>query len=164
MAFNIIGNEADVEIFPNCKVIAGKYSLKEELDIMANLDLMISMDSANMHLATLVGIKVISIWGPTHHFLGFGPLMNEALIVESLSPKKLFQRFVSIGLEMRRIAPDNPIKNGKAVPRFYKSRGSNANRGKNSDAYKWLDHADQALYLAKEEGRNRVNTWLNTEV
>ena len=68
--------------FPNCKVIAGKYSLKEELDIMANLDLMISMDSANMHLATLVGIKVISIWGPTHHFLGFGPLMNEALIVE----------------------------------------------------------------------------------
>ena len=35
-----------------------------------------------MHLATLVGTKVISIWGPTHHFLGFGPLMNENLIVE----------------------------------------------------------------------------------
>lgn len=32
------------------------------------------------------------------------------------------------------------------------------------DAYKWLDHADQALYQAKEEGRNRVNAWLNTEV
>ena len=66
----------------NCKVIAGKYSLKDELDIISNLDLMISMDSANMHLATLVGIKVISIWGPTHHYLGFGPLMNEDLIIE----------------------------------------------------------------------------------
>ena len=70
------------EKFKYCQVIAGKHSLKEELDIIANLDLMISMDSANMHLATLVGIKVISIWGPTHHYLGFGPLMNENLIVE----------------------------------------------------------------------------------
>ena len=67
---------------PNCKLIAGKYSFKNELDIIANLDLMISMDSANMHLATLVGVKVISIWGPTHHYLGFGPLMNEDLIIE----------------------------------------------------------------------------------
>jgi diguanylate cyclase len=32
-----------------------------------------------------------------------------------------------------------------------------------NDAYKWLDHADQALYEAKKEGRNRVNTWVNTE-
>lgn len=68
--------------FSNCTLVAGNYSFKEELEIIAGLDLMISMDSANMHLATLVGTKVISIWGPTHHFLGFGPLMNENLIVE----------------------------------------------------------------------------------
>jgi len=43
---------------------------------------MISMDSANMHLASLVGTKVISIWGPTHHYFGFGPLNNEQLIIE----------------------------------------------------------------------------------
>lgn len=32
------------------------------------------------------------------------------------------------------------------------------------DAYKWLDNADQALYQAKKEGRNRVNIWLNREM
>ena len=26
--------------------------------------------------------KVISIWGPTHHYFGFGPLNNEHLIIE----------------------------------------------------------------------------------
>lgn len=45
--------------------------LKEELILMANLDLMLSMDSANMHLASLVGQRVLSIWGATHHFAGF---------------------------------------------------------------------------------------------
>jgi ADP-heptose:LPS heptosyltransferase len=32
---------------------------------------MISMDSANMHLASLYGVPVISIWGATHPFAGF---------------------------------------------------------------------------------------------
>jgi ADP-heptose:LPS heptosyltransferase len=30
------------------------------------------MDSANMHLAALSGVKVVSIWGATHSFSGFG--------------------------------------------------------------------------------------------
>tara|TARA_Y100001968_G_scaffold333633_1_gene397780 strand:+ start:4934 stop:5953 length:1020 start_codon:yes stop_codon:yes gene_type:complete len=68
--------------FTHCTLIAGKYSLEKELEIIAELDLMISMDSANMHLASLVGTKVISIWGPTHHYFGFGPLNNEQLIIE----------------------------------------------------------------------------------
>ena len=29
------------------------------------------------------------------------------------------------------------------------------------DAYKWLDSADKALYQAKNNGRNKVNIWLN---
>lgn len=57
--------------FSNTKNYAGKYSLKEELNIMSTLDVMVSMDSANMHLASLVNVPVISIWGGTHPYAGF---------------------------------------------------------------------------------------------
>lgn len=53
-------------------VIAGNYSLEVELGIMANLDLMVAMDSSNMHMAALVGTPVISIWGATDPSAGFG--------------------------------------------------------------------------------------------
>ena len=45
--------------------------LGAELELMKGLDVMISMDSANMHFASLVGVPVISIWGQTHPFAGF---------------------------------------------------------------------------------------------
>ena len=57
--------------FNNMVNIAGKLSFKEELILISNLDLMISMDSANMHLASLYGVPVVSIWGATHPFAGF---------------------------------------------------------------------------------------------
>jgi ADP-heptose:LPS heptosyltransferase len=52
--------------------LAGKYSLQQELAIMSQLNFMIAMDSANMHMASLVGTKVISIWGATDPIAGFG--------------------------------------------------------------------------------------------
>ena len=45
--------------------LAGMLSLEEELAVMSKLDFMIAMDSSNMHMAALVGTKVISIWGGT---------------------------------------------------------------------------------------------------
>ena len=51
--------------------VAGKLSFQDELLLMNDLDLMISMDSANMHLASLVNTPVISIWGSTHLYAGF---------------------------------------------------------------------------------------------
>ena len=48
-----------------------QYTMQEELHIMQKMDVMITMDSANMHLASAVGTLVISIWGATHHFAGF---------------------------------------------------------------------------------------------
>ena len=45
--------------------------LKEELLLMHQLDVMVSMDSANMHLASLVATPVVSIWGATHPYTGF---------------------------------------------------------------------------------------------
>lgn len=45
--------------------------LGSELQLMKDLDVMLSMDSANMHLASLVGTRVVSIWGATHPWAGF---------------------------------------------------------------------------------------------
>lgn len=51
--------------------LAGKYSLDQELAIISQLDVLISMDSANMHFASLVGTNVVSVWGATHPYAGF---------------------------------------------------------------------------------------------
>lgn len=56
--------------------LVGKLSLNDELDFMSKLDFMISMDSSNMHMAALVGTKVISIWGGTDPFAGFSAWMQ----------------------------------------------------------------------------------------
>ncbi len=53
--------------------LAGKLSLDEELDVISNLHVMLSMDSGNAHLAAMFGIKVITIWGVTHPYAGFAP-------------------------------------------------------------------------------------------
>lgn len=55
--------------------LAGRQSIDADLKLMASLRLMLSMDSANMHMASLVGLRCLSIWGATHRhagFLGFG--------------------------------------------------------------------------------------------
>lgn len=56
--------------------LAGKITLDEELAIMTELNFMIAMDSSNMHMAALVGTKVISIWGGTDPLNGFGAWMQ----------------------------------------------------------------------------------------
>ena len=46
-------------------------TMYQELIVMSHLDVMLSMDSANMHLASLTGIPVVSVWGATHPMAGF---------------------------------------------------------------------------------------------
>lgn len=46
-------------------------AMQQELILMSHLDLMLSMDSANMHLASIVGTPVVSVWGATHPAAGF---------------------------------------------------------------------------------------------
>ena len=57
--------------YPRVKNVVGKYTLDNELALISQLDLLLSMDSANMHLASLVNIPVISVWGATHPYAGF---------------------------------------------------------------------------------------------
>jgi ADP-heptose:LPS heptosyltransferase len=61
---------------PGSTCLAGKISLDEELLFMSKLNLMIAMDSSNMHMAALVGTKVISIWGGTDPLGGFSAWMQ----------------------------------------------------------------------------------------
>lgn len=56
---------------PDIVSLAGKQSFADELEIIRNLALMVSMDSANMHFASAVGTPVVSIWGATHPDFGF---------------------------------------------------------------------------------------------
>ncbi|MCB9197850.1 MAG: glycosyltransferase family 9 protein [Flavobacteriales bacterium] len=59
------------EQFTHAESVAGKHTLKEELRLMRTCDIFLAMDSSNMHLADLVGCKVISIWISTHPYFGF---------------------------------------------------------------------------------------------
>lgn len=57
----------------NCIVSAHYFGLAEEIAVLPRLAVMISMDSANMHLTALAGVPTVSVWGATHPFLGFAP-------------------------------------------------------------------------------------------
>jgi ADP-heptose:LPS heptosyltransferase len=55
------------------KVVAGQLSLTQELALMSQFDVLVSMDSANGHMGALLGIPVITLWGATHPYAGFTP-------------------------------------------------------------------------------------------
>lgn len=72
----------------NTHNLIGNFNLKEELAIISNLDLMLSMDSSGMHMASLVGVPVVSVWGPTHPyagFLGYGQLESDCIQIDDPS-------------------------------------------------------------------------------
>lgn len=56
---------------PAVSVVSFAGGLRNELAFMAGLEVMLSMDSANCHLASLVGCPVITVWGATHRHAGF---------------------------------------------------------------------------------------------
>lgn len=59
--------------FTNVTNVAGKLTFEEELTLISNLDLMLSMDSGNGHLAAMYGVQVVTLWGVTHPYAGFAP-------------------------------------------------------------------------------------------
>lgn len=72
------GGQKEQEVFdawmakyPSVVSMIGKLNMRTELNLMSHLDVMLSMDSANMHLASLVNIPVVSVWGATHPYAGF---------------------------------------------------------------------------------------------
>ncbi|TGN20020.1 glycosyltransferase family 9 protein [Leptospira idonii] len=58
-------------------VQGGSLGIRGELGIMDRMDLMIGMDSSNVHIAALLKKPVIGIYGTTHPISGFGPFAQE---------------------------------------------------------------------------------------
>ncbi|WP_188049295.1 glycosyltransferase family 9 protein [Flavobacterium sp. GP15] len=74
------GGKKEIEIldslatpFKNVINVAGKIKFQQELKLISNLDVMLSMDSGNAHIAAMLGVKVVTLWGATHPFAGFSP-------------------------------------------------------------------------------------------
>ncbi|WP_164108907.1 MULTISPECIES: glycosyltransferase family 9 protein [Sphingobacterium] len=71
--------------YPGIRNTIGQFAVKQELDIISHLDLMISMDSSGMHMASLAGTRCLSLWGATHPFagfLGYGQSTSDVIQVE----------------------------------------------------------------------------------
>lgn len=70
--------EAIASKYTNVFCVAGKFGLEQELDIISNLKVMLSMDSSNGHMAAMLGVKVVTLWGVTHPNAGFAPFHQKA--------------------------------------------------------------------------------------
>jgi ADP-heptose:LPS heptosyltransferase len=92
------GGKKEIEILnslssnkENVITMAGKIKLQQELQLISTLDVMLSMDSGNAHIAAMLGVKVITLWGATHPFAGFAPFgqpIKNALVSDrNLFPK-----------------------------------------------------------------------------
>lgn len=76
--------------FPGqCEVVAGELKLRQEIALMQHLDLMICVDSSNMHLAALAGVPVLSVWGGTHPDVGFAPVGSTPENIIQIRPQEL---------------------------------------------------------------------------
>lgn len=103
----------------NVVVVAGKLNFHEELQLISNLDVMLSMDSGNAHIAAMLGVKVITLWGATHPFAGFKPFnqpLENCLVSDRvkypLLPTSVYGNKIVLGYEdaMRTISAQEIVK------------------------------------------------------
>ncbi|MEO8533725.1 MAG: glycosyltransferase family 9 protein [Flavobacterium sp.] len=92
------GGKKEIEIldsisepFKNVINVAGKIKFQQELKLISNLDVMLSMDSGNAHIAAMLGVKVITLWGATHPYAGFLPF-NQSLENALVSDRDMYPK------------------------------------------------------------------------
>ncbi|NMH28370.1 glycosyltransferase family 9 protein [Flavobacterium sp. SE-s28] len=99
--------------------LSGKLGLAKELELISRLEVMLSMDSGNAHLAAMFGVPVVTIWGATHPFTGFNPYrqpIENALTADRetypLLPTSVYGNKVVAGYEdaMRSISVESIVK------------------------------------------------------
>lgn len=89
-------------------IISGR-SFEEELKLISQLDIMLSMDSGNGHLAANYGIPVLTIWGSTHPCLGFAPYVQP--IENSFLPNRINYPFLPVSVFGKNV----PIQYERAI-------------------------------------------------
>ena len=92
------GGKKEIELLNSLSVnkenvlnMAGQLKLQQELQLISNLDIMFSMDSGNAHIAAMLGVKVITLWGATHPYAGFSPF-NQPLENSLVSDRNQFPK------------------------------------------------------------------------
>lgn len=108
----------------NVIVVAGKIPFTDELKLISNLDVMLSMDSGNAHIASMYGVKTIVLFGATHPYAGFMPFgqpLENALIPDleeypklptSVYGNKVIDSYQDA---MRSIAPQSVVNKIKSI-------------------------------------------------
>jgi ADP-heptose:LPS heptosyltransferase len=91
------GGSREVKYFESLKqkfpehihIVADQLKIRQEIAVIQRLDLMLCVDSSNMHLAALANIPLVSIWGGTHPDVGFGPFKKGPESVLQISREEL---------------------------------------------------------------------------
>ena len=105
--------------YENVTNVIGVISFKEELNLIAQLNVMLSMDSANSHIAAMLNVKTITLWGATHPYTGFIPFRHnlDSCLLPDLNkypklPSSVYGNKVIEGYEdcMRSIPPQKVVK------------------------------------------------------
>lgn len=71
-------------LWDNVESVTNQLPLDGELELMRQIDGLLCMDSANQHLAALVGCPTLSIWCGTHTYMGFAAWGNANTQIMSL--------------------------------------------------------------------------------
>ena len=115
--------------YDNVIDIASPFNLTEQINIITYTDLMISMDSANGHIAANYGVPVLTIWGMTHPFCGFTPfdqgIENSIMIDRNVYPEiptSVFGNKIPKGYEsaFRSIEPKEVIEKALEILKLTK--------------------------------------------
>jgi len=111
--------ETLIKDIPNTFNVIGVLNFADEINLIAQLNLMLSMDSGNAHLAAIKNVKTITLWGATHPFAGFTPFkhtLNDCLLPDLEKypklPSSIYGNKTIAGYEncMRSISPKTVVK------------------------------------------------------
>ena len=104
--------------YPQCQQASKELKgIGQELILMSHLDVMLSMDSGNMHMASVVDTPVVSVWGATHPyagFLGWGQRMEDTVQIDlPCRPCSVYGDKICMRNDyacLQNIAPDQIVK------------------------------------------------------